>query len=104
MRLIFKHIFKDIMAHKLRTLLLMLCIIVCSFTAMLCFDLSGSLRTMLKGLFATVAGSSDLQIQTKSPVGEVPPTAIYSGWAVQPVTSTDVSTATIPMSTAVRLW
>ena len=70
MRLIFKHIFKDIMAHKLRTLLLMLCIIVCSFTAMLCFDLSGSLRTMLKGLFATVAGSSDLQIQTKSPVGE----------------------------------
>ena len=70
MRLIFKHIFKDIMAHKLRTLLLMLCIIVCSFTAMLCFDLSGSLKTMLKGLFATVAGSSDLQIQTKSPVGE----------------------------------
>ena len=70
MRLIFKHIFKDILAHKLRTLLLLICIIVCSFTAMLCFDLSGSLRIMLRGLFSTVAGSSDLMIETKTPVGE----------------------------------
>lgn len=70
MRLIIKHIFKDILAHKLRTLLLLICIIVCSFTAMICLDLSGSLKTMLRGLFSTMAGSSDLEVDTKSPVGD----------------------------------
>ena len=70
MRLIFKHTLKDILAHKLRTLLLLLCIMVCSFSAMLCFDTGGSLNVMLRGLFSTVSGSSELMIETKSPIDD----------------------------------
>lgn len=70
MRLILKHTLKNIWAHKLRTILLMICIAVCSFTAMLCFDMSGSLDKMVKGMFANMAGNTDLLITTKSPIEE----------------------------------
>lgn len=70
MRLILKHTFKNILAHKLRTLLLIICIAVCSFTAMLCFDMGGSIRTMIKGLFVSQAGQTDMMITTKSPMDE----------------------------------
>ena len=70
MRLIFKHTLKNIWAHKLRTILLLLCIAVCSFTAMLCFDMSGSLDKMVKNMFANMAGNTDIMISTKSPIEE----------------------------------
>ncbi|WP_295071083.1 FtsX-like permease family protein [Ruminococcus sp.] len=70
MRLIFKHTLKNIWAHKLRTILLLICIAVCSFTAMLCFDMSGSLDKMVKSMFANMAGNTDLIISTKSPIEE----------------------------------
>ena len=68
MRLILKHTFKNILAHKLRTLLLIICIAVCSFTAMLCFDMSGSLSSMIRGLFVSMAGQTDIMVTTKSPM------------------------------------
>ena len=68
MRLILKHTLKNILAHKLRTLLLIICIAVCSFTAMLCFDMSGSLSSMIRGLFVSMAGQTDIMVTTKSPM------------------------------------
>lgn len=68
MRLILKHTFKNILAHKLRTLLLIICIAVCSFTAMLSFDMSNSITTMIKGLFVSMAGQTDIMVTTKSPM------------------------------------
>ncbi|WP_303806280.1 ABC transporter permease [Ruminococcus flavefaciens] len=70
MRLVFKHLFKNIWAHKLRTVLLILIIAVCSFTAMISFDMSGSLSGMIKGVFSNTLGTSDIQIDTKSPVDD----------------------------------
>ncbi len=70
MRLILKHTFKDIWAHKLRTILLVICIIVCSFTAMLCFDMNGSLGIMIRGVYSSMIGGADLYVQSKSPLEE----------------------------------
>lgn len=70
MRLIFKHLFKNILAHKLRTFMLILIIAICSFTAMISFDMSGSLNIMIKGVFANTLGTSDIEVETKSPVDD----------------------------------
>lgn len=70
MRLILKHTFKNILAHKLRTLLLVVCIAVCSFTALICFDMKDSLSAMIKGLFVAQAGQTDIMVTTKSPMDE----------------------------------
>ncbi|MCR5599614.1 MAG: FtsX-like permease family protein [Ruminococcus sp.] len=70
MRLILKHTFKNILAHKLRTLLLLICITVCSFTAMMCLDMSGSLKIIIRGMFTSFAGDADMQVRTKSPIGD----------------------------------
>ena len=70
MRLIFKHLFKNIWAHKLRTIMLILIIAICSFTAMVSFDMSGSLRGMIKGVFSNTLGTSDIEVETKSPVDD----------------------------------
>ena len=70
MRLVFKHLFKNIWAHKLRTVLLILIIAVCSFTAMISFDMSGSLNGMIKGVLSNTLGTSDIEVETKSPVDD----------------------------------
>ena len=70
MRLVFKHLFKNIWAHKLRTILLILIIAVCTFTAMISFDMSGSLNVMIKGVFSSTLGTSDIEVETKSPVDD----------------------------------
>ena len=70
MRLILKHTFKDILAHKLRTLLLIVCIAVCSFTALICFDMKDSLSAMIKGLLVSQAGKTDIMVETKSPMDD----------------------------------
>ena len=68
MRLILKHTIKNIWAHKLRTILLIICIAVCSLTAMMCFDMSSSLDKMVRVMFANMAGTTDLMITTQAPI------------------------------------
>ena len=68
MRLILKHTIKNILAHKLRTILLIICIAVCSLTAMMCFDMSSSLDKMVRVMFANMAGTTDLMITTQAPI------------------------------------
>ena len=70
MRLILKHTLKNMLAHKLKTILLIICVAVCSFTAMLSFDMSGSLNTIIRGLYTNMLGTTDLDVSTKSPVGD----------------------------------
>ena len=70
MRLIFKHLFKNIWAHKLRTFLLILIIAICSFTAMISFDMSGSLNGMIKSVVSNTLGTADIEVETKSPVDD----------------------------------
>ena len=70
MRLILKHTFKNILAHKLKTLLLIICIALCSFTAMLSFDMSGSLNIIIRGVFTSMLGTTDLNVSAKSPVDD----------------------------------
>lgn len=70
MILVFKHLFKNIWAHKLRTIMLILIIAVCSFVAMISFDMSGSLSSMIKGVFADSMGTTDIEVETKSPVDD----------------------------------
>ncbi|MBR5683274.1 MAG: ABC transporter permease [Ruminococcus sp.] len=70
MRLILKHTFKNMLAHKFKTFLLIICVAVCSFTAMLSFDMSGSLNTIIRGLYSSMMGTTDLNVSTKSPVGD----------------------------------
>lgn len=50
--------------------MLILIIAVCSFTAMISFDMSGSLNGMIKNVLSSTLGTSDIQVETKSPVDD----------------------------------
>ena len=50
MRIMIKHTLKNIFSKPLRTLLLFVCIASCSFSALLCIDMSGSMEYLVKNL------------------------------------------------------
>ena len=60
MRIMIKHTLKNIFSKPLRTLLLFICIASCSFSALLCIDMSGSMGYIVKNLLTQVTGSSDI--------------------------------------------
>ena len=60
MRLIIKTTLKNIFGKPLRSLLVIFSIFVCSFSALFCFDLSGSMKNLMVGLFSEVYGDTDL--------------------------------------------
>jgi len=70
MKILFKHIFKNIWAHKLRTIMLVVCIAICSFTAMICFDMSGSLDVMIRSVYSSIAGSADMEMVNRTAITE----------------------------------
>ncbi len=70
MRLILKHTLKNILAHKLRTFMLIICIFGCSLTALLSVDMSGSLESVLRSAMSGVAGNTDIVFTTDVPVDE----------------------------------
>ncbi len=70
MKIILKHTLKSMMAHKLRTLMLVFCIFGCSLAALLSLDMSGSLEDVLRAALANVAGSTDILFSTDVPVDE----------------------------------
>ena len=47
-------------AHKMRTFLLLFCVSICSLAAMLCFDMSGSLKQAVKADNAKAFGRADI--------------------------------------------
>ncbi len=62
MSLIIKHTFKSMWAHKLRTFILLFCITVCSFAAMMSFDMAGTLESAIRSATAALIGSSDIEV------------------------------------------
>lgn len=60
MKIILKHTFKNMISKPLRTALLLFCVAICSFAAMLVFDLSNSLENVLTSFYGQIAGNTDL--------------------------------------------
>lgn len=63
---ILKHSFKSMFAHKLRMFMMTLCIFICGFSAMLSFDMSGTLETVIKSVYSQVLGNSDMTINSEN--------------------------------------
>ena len=70
MRIMIKHTLKNIFSKPLRTLLLFVCIASCSFSALLCIDMSGSMGYLVKNLLTQVTGTSDIIITDELGVDE----------------------------------
>lgn len=62
MRIILKHTVKNIFKKPLRTLLVVFCVMICSLSALLCFDMSGALNGMFKNLYGQYMGTMDVLI------------------------------------------
>lgn len=60
MGIIIKTTLKNIFGKPLRSLLVIFSIFVCAFSALFCFDLSGSMKGLMIGLFSEVYGDTDL--------------------------------------------
>ena len=60
MGILLKHVFHNVFAKPFRTLLLVTTISFCSFAALLCLDVTGSITGIVHSLLSQVTGSSDL--------------------------------------------
>lgn len=60
MGLVTKHTLKNMWAHKIRTLLLLFCVGICSLSAMLALDMSGSLEKAVRSSAADSLGKTDI--------------------------------------------
>lgn len=62
MKIIFKHTLKNVFKKPLRTLLVVFCVMICSLSALLCFDMSGALKGMFRNLYGQYLGSMDVLV------------------------------------------
>ncbi len=60
MKIISKHVLKNIFGKPGRTLLVLFCITLCSFIALMSFDLTDSIRNMVMGMMSQLVGTSDI--------------------------------------------
>ncbi|MDO5128240.1 MAG: hypothetical protein Q4D54_10960, partial [Eubacteriales bacterium] len=60
MNIVAKHITKNIIAKPFRSIILFVCIAVCSFVALLSVDMTGSIELMVKAMGAQIVGNSDI--------------------------------------------
>ncbi|MCQ2533879.1 MAG: ABC transporter permease [Clostridia bacterium] len=60
MKIVLKHTLKNIFKKPFRTILVVTCVWICAFTALLSFDMTGSIRYMLSSLFSSQLGSIDV--------------------------------------------
>lgn len=68
MRIIIKHTIKNMISKPMRTLLLLFCIIVCSFTAMLSVDMTGTMDQIFASLFGQLMGTTDIVFSSNNEV------------------------------------
>ena len=64
MNIIFKNLIKNSFGKPIRTILVVFSIFVCSMAAMLCFDLSGSLKIAMMNEIGSVS-NADYQVLLK---------------------------------------
>lgn len=60
MSIIGKHVTKNLFAKPFRTFLLLICICCCTFVALLCLDIVGSMELMVKTMLTQITGTSDI--------------------------------------------
>ena len=70
MGLIIKHTLKSMWAHKVRTLILLFGITMCSLAALLSFNMSGTLETAIRSAYQLVAGTTDITITSSYDLGD----------------------------------
>ena len=66
MGIIIKHSLKNIFARPLRLLVLLVCIVFASFAALLAFDMSNNIQTLLKGYAMQMVGKMDILVSGSS--------------------------------------
>ncbi len=62
MGIIIKHSLKNIFSKPVRLLVLILCIVFASFTALIAFDMSNSLQTIIRGYAMKMIGTMDIMV------------------------------------------
>lgn len=70
MGVMIKHTLKSMWAHKVRTLLLIFCISICSLAAVGCIELSGSLEGALRTRALAALGSADMAVSSPYPLSD----------------------------------
>ncbi len=60
MGVILKHTLKNMFSKPFRTIMLLLCILICSFAGMMTFDMSNSVRNVLESAFLSMFGDSNV--------------------------------------------
>lgn len=70
MGIILKHTLKSMWAHKGRTVVLLLCITLCSFAAMMSFGLSGTIENAVRSASSQAFGSADILVTSLTPLGD----------------------------------
>ncbi|MCQ2483040.1 MAG: ABC transporter permease [Clostridia bacterium] len=64
MRIILKYTLKNIIKKPFRTLLVMFCVTVCTIAALLTFDMTDSLTSLLKNFVGDAIGTMDICVET----------------------------------------
>ncbi len=70
MGVVLKHTFKNIWSKKIRTLMLLACIIMASFVGALSFDMTNSLKNILRYGFASMFGDGNVIVSNSAGVDE----------------------------------
>ncbi|MGN1304036.1 MAG: ABC transporter permease [Oscillospiraceae bacterium] len=70
MGIIFKHTLKNIFKKPGRTFLLTLCIFLCSISASLCLDMTGSVQRLFSSYFSDIVGSTDIEFVNLTSIDE----------------------------------
>ncbi|MCQ2467427.1 MAG: ABC transporter permease [Clostridia bacterium] len=68
MRIILKHLLKNIFGKPGRTFLVVTCITICSFIALFTFDLTSSMRNILGGAMGQLIGTADIMVNSSDDV------------------------------------
>lgn len=70
MGIILKHTIKNIFKRPGRTFLLTLCIFLCSISASLCLDMTGSVKRLFSNYFGSLVGSTDMEFINLTSIDE----------------------------------
>lgn len=70
MGIILKHTIKNIFKRPGRTFLLTFCIFLCSISASLCLDMTGSVRRLFSNYFSDIVGSTDIEFVNLTSIDE----------------------------------
>lgn len=70
MGIILKHTIKNILKRPGRTFLLTLCIFLCSISASLCLDMTGSVQRLFTNYFGSLVGSTDIEFINLTSIDE----------------------------------